>query len=78
MAEQCLTTYAGDPPGDPIGEATLPGRHWHELGSAFRAWGLEALADLWPRPLPGAGGDPWPFPSYADPDHLYLIRAGAK
>jgi hypothetical protein len=80
VAEQYITAYAVDPSavgptGAPVGEAILPGRHWHELAEAFRSWGLTALADLWSRPWPGTDADPWPFPMYAGPDHLVRIEA---
>ncbi|MDR7276121.1 hypothetical protein [Catenuloplanes atrovinosus] len=84
MAEQYLTAYVVDGAfpqaaaglGEPVGEATLPGRHWHELTPAFRAWGLTALAELWSTPWNSPDdADPWPFPMYADPAHASRIDA---
>ncbi|MDP9794336.1 hypothetical protein J2S43_002848 [Catenuloplanes nepalensis] len=84
MAEQYLSAFVVDAAsvpdgsgrpadlGDPVDEATLPGRHWHELTAAFRAWGLTALADLWSTPW-HATGDPWPFPMYATPAQVARI-----
>lgn len=77
MAEQYVTASLGSS-GEVAGEAVLPGRNWHELADAFRAWGLPALADWWSRSATGEP-DPWPFPilaTEADLDRLHAELAG--
>ncbi|MFB6888245.1 hypothetical protein ACFCX4_02890 [Kitasatospora sp. NPDC056327] len=69
--------------GDALGAATLPGRGWHELADAFRAWDLPVLAGLWARPWPfpwpdaaaAPDADPWPFPVLAAGSELDRVRA---
>ncbi|MEV7289668.1 hypothetical protein AB0O01_34830 [Streptomyces sp. NPDC093252] len=65
--------------GTPLGAAVLPGRGWHRLDTAFRAWDLPTLAALWGRPwrFPGLAPDPfpWPFPALAPPTELPALRA---
>ncbi|NEB02892.1 hypothetical protein [Streptomyces sp. SID13726] len=76
-----LLELLGPALGTPLGALTLPGRGWHRLDEAFRAWQLTALADLWGRcwafpwrdTAPDA--DPWPFPMLASKADLDRIRA---
>lgn len=76
-----LLELIGPALGTPLGASTLPGRGWHQLDEAFRAWQLTALADLWGRcwafPWRDAAldADPWPFPMLASKAHLERIRA---
>ncbi|MEV7012568.1 hypothetical protein [Streptosporangium sp. NPDC051022] len=76
-----LLELLGPTAGDPLGSVVLPGRGWHRLRKAFRAWGLTALADLWGRcwtfPWRDAAPDPdpWPFPVLASKADLDRLRA---
>ncbi|MET8827338.1 hypothetical protein ABZX40_15290 [Streptomyces sp. NPDC004610] len=76
-----LLELLGPALGTPLGAAVLPGRGWHRLDTAFRAWDLPTLATLWGRPWPfpwgGTAPDPfpWPFPALAPPSELDRLRA---
>ncbi|GAA2602430.1 hypothetical protein GCM10010399_36420 [Dactylosporangium fulvum] len=76
-----LLELLGPTAGEPLGSVVLPGRGWHRLRKAFRAWDLPALARLWKRPWAfpwrdaAPDRDPWPFPMLASKAELDRVHA---